>query len=221
MGPDGFGDPGAAGCPPDDPPGTMPVQPAAVQSEEDRSFGAFADGQVDRPGGARCERDSDDLAALAGYHQGSVAALDTESFDVGAGGFGDPQSVQREQGDQRVLRRRAEPGGDQEGAELVAVQPGGVRLVVQPRPADVRGGRVVQQLFLDGVPVEPRHRAQAAGDGGPGPATSFQIAGEELDVGPADLEEVQLVLLAPAHELPQIQLVGLPGEAAVPGQEPR
>jgi hypothetical protein len=24
----------------------------------------FADGQVDRPGGARCERDGDDLAAL-------------------------------------------------------------------------------------------------------------------------------------------------------------
>jgi hypothetical protein len=33
---------------------------------------------------------------------------------------------------------RAESGGDQEGAELVAVQCGGVRLVVQPGPADVR-----------------------------------------------------------------------------------
>jgi len=33
----------------------------------------------------------------------------------------------------------AEPGGDQEGTELVAVQGGGVRLVVQPGTADVRG----------------------------------------------------------------------------------
>ena len=60
---------------------------------------------------------------------------------------------------------RAEPGGDQEGAELVAVQGGGVRLIVQPRPSHVRGGRVVEELFLDGVPVEPgdvRSRATVA-----------------------------------------------------------
>ena len=36
--------------------------------------------------------------------------------------------------------RRTEPGGDQQGAELVAVQRDGVRLVVHPRAADVRGG---------------------------------------------------------------------------------
>ena len=35
--------------------------------------------------------------------------------------------------------RRAEPGGDQERAELVAVQGDGVRLVVHPRTADVSG----------------------------------------------------------------------------------
>jgi hypothetical protein len=33
--------------------------------------------------------------------------------------------------------RRAEPGGDQQGAELVAVQRDGVRLVIHPRPPDV------------------------------------------------------------------------------------
>jgi hypothetical protein len=47
----------------------------------------------------------------------------------------------------------------------------------------------------------------------------FQIAGEELDVSPSGAEQVELTLLAPAGELPQIQLVGLPGQAAVPGQE--
>ena len=31
---------------------------------------------------------------------------------------------------------------------------------------------------------------------------------------------MELVLLAPAGELPQIQLVGLPGQAAISGQEP-
>jgi len=42
-----------------------------------------------------------------------VAAFDAQVFDVGAGGLGDPQPVQREQRDQRVLGRRPEPGGDQ------------------------------------------------------------------------------------------------------------
>jgi hypothetical protein len=34
------------------------------------------------------------------------------------------------------------------------------------------------------------------------------------------LEPVQLVLLAPAGELPQIQLIPLAGQAAITGQEP-
>ena len=39
-----------------------------------------------------------------------------------------------------MLGRRAEPGGDQQRAELVAIQGDGVRLVVDARTADVRGG---------------------------------------------------------------------------------
>ena len=58
------------------------------------------------------------------------------------------------------------------------------------------------------------------GDGGPGAAAGFQVAAEELDVGPAGAEQAQLVLLAPARELPQVQLIGLAGQAAVPGEEP-
>jgi hypothetical protein len=59
-----------------------------------------------------------------------VAALDAQGLDVGAGGFGDAQPVEGEQGDQGVLGGRAEPGGDQQGAELVAVQPGGMGLII-------------------------------------------------------------------------------------------
>jgi Transposase, Mutator family len=62
-----------------------------------------------------------------------------------------------------------EPGRDQERAELVAVQAYRVGLVVQPWPPHVGGGRMVEEIFLDGIAVEPRYRAQAAGDGGPGP----------------------------------------------------
>ena len=61
---DDFGDPGAPGGRADDPPGAVPVQPPAVSCQEHRPAGVFADGQVDRPGGPRCQRDGDDLAAL-------------------------------------------------------------------------------------------------------------------------------------------------------------
>ena len=90
-----------------------------------------------------------------------------------------------------MLAGRAEAGGDQERPDLVAVQSGGVRLVVQPGTADVRGGRVLQELFFDGVLVEPGDGAQPPGDGGAGAAAGFQLAGEGLDVGAADREQRQ------------------------------
>ena len=73
-----------------------------------------------------------------------MAALDAQGLDVRAGGFGDPQPVQREQGNEGVFSRLPEPGGDQQRAELVMVQGYRVRLVIQPRPPHVRGGRVVE-----------------------------------------------------------------------------
>jgi hypothetical protein len=79
---------------------------------------------------------------------------------------------------------------------------------------------VIEELFLDRVAVEPGDGAQPPGDGGPGAAAGFQIAGEELDVGAAGLEQAELMLLAPAGELPQVQLVRLAGQAAVGGEEP-
>jgi hypothetical protein len=61
-------------------------------------------------------------------------------LDAGAGGLRDPQPVQREQRDQCMIAWRAEPGGDEERAELVAVQRDGMGLVVDPRTAHVRRG---------------------------------------------------------------------------------
>jgi hypothetical protein len=90
---DRFGDPGSAGGLADDPPGAVPVQPPPVRSQEHRPVRAFADGEVDRPGGARCQRDGDDLASLAGDGQGPVPAFEAQVLDVGAGCFGDPQPV--------------------------------------------------------------------------------------------------------------------------------
>ena len=87
MGRDGFRDPGAAGGLADDPPGPVPVQPLPVGGQEHRPAGALADGQVDRPGGPRRQRDGDHLAALAGDGQGPVPAFQAQVLDIGAGGL--------------------------------------------------------------------------------------------------------------------------------------
>jgi len=119
-----------------------------------------------------------------------------------------------------VLAGSTESGGDQQRAEFVTVQPGGVRLIVEPGPADLGGGRVIEELLLDGVPVEPGDGAQPPGDGGPGAAAGLQIAGEAFDVGAASLEQADVRLLASAGELAQVQRVRLARQARVAGQEP-
>jgi hypothetical protein len=72
-----------------------------------------------------------------------MPALQAQLLDVSAGGLRDPQPVQREQRDQRMLERRPEPGGHQQRSHLVAVQGGGVGLVIQAGPPDVGGRGVV------------------------------------------------------------------------------
>jgi hypothetical protein len=66
-----------------------------------------------------------------------VTALEAERFDVRPKRFGHAQPVDRQKRDERVLPRRGETGNDEERADLVAIQAGCVRLVVQARPADV------------------------------------------------------------------------------------
>ena len=52
------------------------MQPPIVSGHEQLPFGAFADGQVDRPGRTRRQRNGHHLAALAGDGQGPVPALE-------------------------------------------------------------------------------------------------------------------------------------------------
>ena len=63
---------------PHDPPGGVAVQPIAVSSEEDGSFAALTDGEVNRASRAGRERNGDDLAALAQDRQGAMPALEAE-----------------------------------------------------------------------------------------------------------------------------------------------
>jgi hypothetical protein len=57
LGADRLVDACLAGQPSHDPPGGVPIEPLAVAAAEDGSFDPLTDGQVDRTGGARRERD--------------------------------------------------------------------------------------------------------------------------------------------------------------------
>jgi hypothetical protein len=78
---------------------------------------------------------------------------------------------------------------------------------------------VTGQFFPGGVAVEPGDGAQPAGDGGTSPAAGFQVTGEASGIRAAGPGYAQVMLVAPAGELAQVQRAGLAGQAAVPGQE--
>ncbi len=132
-------DPGSSGDPSNDPGCSVSIEPSAGAVAEDRPFAAFTNGKIDSARGAWGERDRHGLAALAVDDEGAVTAFETELFDVRADRLGHAQPVQRDQRDQRVIAGASEAGGDQHGADLVAVQTGRVGLVVQAWSTDVNG----------------------------------------------------------------------------------
>lgn len=69
------------------------------------------------------------------------------------------------------------------------------------RPPHMRRRRVVKQVFLDRVPVEPGDRGQSPRHGRPRSAPGFEIPGEALDVRPASREQREVMLVAPGGEL--------------------
>ena len=81
------------------------VEALSVVADQDRSVGAFADGQVDGSGGAWHEWDPGGLVALTDDLQGAMTAFEPEVVDVRAARLADPQSVQTEQHGERGVHR--------------------------------------------------------------------------------------------------------------------
>src|SRR5664279_5464316 len=73
------------------------IKTPTVRRDEDRTAVTFADGQIDRPGSTRCQRDGDGLTSLAHDGEGPMASLEAQGLDVGPDRFGDPQTVERQQ----------------------------------------------------------------------------------------------------------------------------
>ncbi len=108
-----------------------------------------ADGQVDRPRGARRQWDGHDLAALrviVSVRCPRSRPRCSMSAPV-ASDTGSPFSASRE------ISACSHDGPSPAARRARCVQGDGVRLIVHPRTADVRGGRVLQEFLFDGVLV--------------------------------------------------------------------
>ena len=115
--------PGPARHPAHYAPSTVAVHALAIGAQEDGAGQPLADSQVDSPGRARREGHGYDLATLAHDGERAVAPLEPQGLDVSADRFRDPQAVQCQQRNERVLDRRPQPGRDEQGAHFVASRP--------------------------------------------------------------------------------------------------
>jgi len=118
-----------------------------------------------------------------------MAPFDIHVLDVGAEGFGDPQTVHRQQCDQRVIPGRAQAGLDEQGAEFVAVEPLGAGLVVDFGAADAGGRVAVGESFDVAVPVEAGQRRQPSGHRRAHLAVGLHGPGEQLEMCSLDIHE--------------------------------
>src|SRR6266516_2750791 len=81
------------------------------------------------------------------------------------------------------------------------------------------GWEIIQQVFLDGVWVEPGDGAQPACDRGPGAGRGSTGRARNTSTSARCLEEAQVLMSAPAGVLAQVQFIRLPGQAAIADQE--
>jgi hypothetical protein len=140
-----------------------PVESLAVLSAQDRALVAFADGEVDRACCPRNQWDRGRLAALTEDLEGAVASLEAEILDIGGAGLADPQTVEAKQYGKGGVVTVVLLGGEQEHAQLGAVETAGIRRM-DLGTAHVLG-RVRGDAAIDvSEPVEAAHRRQSPVD---------------------------------------------------------
>jgi hypothetical protein len=190
----------------------------AVTAPQDRPLVALADRQVDRPGGPGHERHRGGLVALAHDPQRAVATLDAKVLDVGGASLADTQPVEAEQHGERCVAAVVLVGGEEEDAELGAVQPasvGGVDL----GSADVLGGVRADASVDVREPVGATDRRQATVDRRRREPAVFHPGAEQLDVRTARLQDGDAVVRGPLEEAAQVMPVRLERPAAIAGKE--
>jgi hypothetical protein len=185
--------------------GGATVESLPVPAAQDRALVAFADGEVDRPGGSGHERDRAGLVAFTENVQGAVPALKTEVFDVGAAGLGDTETVQSEEHRQSGVVAVEPLGGEQERAELPTVHPPtltGLHL----GSTDVLGR--VRRMPVDvSESIEPTHRREPPVDRRRRQPTFLHRRAIQLNVRRRCLENLQPAVSRPLKKHAQVMPV--------------
>jgi hypothetical protein len=193
------------------------VEAFAVTAAQDRAFAAFADRQVDGSCRPRDERDGGGLVALAEDAQRAMTAFDSEVLDVGGARLAHSRSVQPEEHRQGGVGAVVLLGGEQEHAELGAVEASSSRRV-HVRPTDVLRGVRGDSSIDVGEAIEAAHRRQPTVDRRRRQSSVFHPASVQLDVGPGRREDGEVVG-GPLEEATKIVAVRVPRAAAVASQE--
>jgi hypothetical protein len=197
-----------------------PVEALPIATAQDRTLVALADGQVDGSCGTRHQRDLGGLVALADDAQDSVAALEAEVLDVRGTRFTHAKAVEAKQHSECRVVAVVLLGGEQEHAELGAVEPSSVTRV-DLRASDVLG-RVRADAAVDvSEAVEPADRRQPSVDRGGGETAPLHPGPEQLDVRAGCRQHIDVVVRGPLEEPAQVVPVGLEGPSAVAGEERR
>ena len=115
------------------------VEPPAIPAPEDWPFGELADNEVDGSGDPRDEWDRGGLGTLAHDAERPMTSFHAEVLDVGAAGLGYAESIQAQERGQGVVGVAEPFSGEQERAELGAVEATPFTLV-KADTADVLGG---------------------------------------------------------------------------------
>jgi hypothetical protein len=157
------------------------VEAVAVSSVQDRAFVAFADGQVDGARRSWDERDGGGFVAFADDAKGAVTALDSEVFDVGGTRFADTEAIEsKEHGEGGMVAVEAF-GGEQEHAELGAVETACV-VGMELGASDVLGRVGVDAAVEVRESIEPAHSGEATVHRRRGEATLFHPRSVQLDL---------------------------------------
>jgi hypothetical protein len=147
-----------------------------------------------------------------------MAALDAEVLDIGGACLADTQPVQPEQHSKRGVVSVVVLSGEQEHAELGAIQSPSVRCV-DLGSADVLGGVGADAPVDVREPVVPTDRREPTVDRRRGEPAVLHPGAEQLDVRTPRIHDGDAVVAGPLEEAAQVVAVRLESATVVTGKE--
>jgi hypothetical protein len=196
------------------------VEALAVPAVQDRALAALAEHEVDRAGHPWHEGNDRRLVAFADDAQCSMASIKAEIFRVGRTGLAHSESIQAEEHRQGGMVTVVPLGGEEEGAQLSAVEAPTFARVDLGTP-DVLGRIRADPPVNVSEAVVAADGRESSVNGRGGQATLLAGRPPQLDIGTLGLEHRQPDASAPLEVAAQVEAVRLESPPAVASEECR